>query len=244
MRARRVQLQSAYLLHQRPFRDTSRILELLTREFGRVTLFARGVQGPSRAGWRAALQPFNRVLVGWSGSGDGGSLTGAELDGPPLRLPPEHLLLGFYLNELLLKLLAREDPHAELFDAYGAALQALAGVAGSEAEAVLRRFERRLLEELGYGIDFEHDAVGARLDADAYYHFRSGIGFVAAAPGGAGAPVRGAELAGVAAEDYADPAVRVVARRVFREAIAACLDGRELGTRAVFAGMKDREQQQ
>jgi len=242
MRARRVQLQSAYLLHQRPFRDTSRILELLTREFGRVTLFARGVHGPSRAGWRAALQPFNRVLVGWSGSGDGGSLTGAELDGPPLRLPPGRLLLGFYLNELLLKLLAREDPHAELFDAYGAALQALAGAA--EPEAVLRRFERRLLEELGYGIDFEHDAAGARLDVDAYYHFRSGIGFVAAAPGGAGAPVRGAELAGVAAEDYADPAVRVVARRVFREAIAACLDGRELGTRAVLAGMKDREQQQ
>lgn len=242
MSARRVQLQSAYLLHQRPFRDTSRILELLTREFGRVTLFARGVQGASRAGWRAALQPFNRLLVGWSGSGDGGRLNGAELVGLPLRLPPERLLLGFYLNELLLKLLAREDPHAELFDAYGTALQAL--VDAVEAEAVLRRFERRLLEELGYGIDFEHDASGARLDPAAYYHFRTGIGFVAAPPEAAGAPVRGEELAGVAAEDYADPAVRGVARRVFREAIAVCLDGRELGTRAVFAGMKDREQQQ
>lgn len=82
MSARRVQLQSAYLLHQRPFRDTSRILELLTREFGRVTLFARGVQGASRAGWRAALQPFNRLLVGWSGSGDGGRLNEGGARGP------------------------------------------------------------------------------------------------------------------------------------------------------------------
>ena len=117
MCARRVQLQSAYLLHQRPYSDSSRIVELLTREHGRVTLFARGVRGGGdRSGWRAALQPFNRLLIGWSGSGDGGRLSGAELVGVPARLPPGRLLFGFYLDELLLKMLAREDPHPELFE--------------------------------------------------------------------------------------------------------------------------------
>lgn len=238
----------AYVLHQYDWSESSLVVELFTRAQGRVVVVAKGAKRPT-SNFRPVLLPFQPLLVslGKPPRDEAGEIVGlraAEWAGGAAPAAPGMLFAGFYLNELLLKLLAREDPHAELFDAYGAALQALAGVAGSEAEAVLRRFERRLLEELGYGIDFEHDAVGARLDADAYYHFRSGIGFVAAAPGGAGAPVRGAELAGVAAEDYADPAVRVVARRVFREAIAACLDGRELGTRAVFAGMKDREQQQ
>jgi len=243
---RKADLTCAYVLHHRPYRDTSRILEIFSREHGRLTLFARGARGPkSRSA--SLLQPFQRLLVSWRGHGDAATLTAVErgaareVAGSP-GLPAATVMSGFYLNELLLRLTTRDDPHPDLFDAYEATLGRLA--AGEAPDAALRTFERRLLEELGYGIDFEHDAVGARLDADAYYHFRSGIGFVAAAPGGAGAPVRGAELAGVAAEDYADPAVRVVARRVFREAIAACLDGRELGTRAVFAGMKDREQQQ
>jgi DNA repair protein RecO (recombination protein O) len=240
LRARRVQLQSAFLLHQRPYSDSSRILDLLTRDFGRVTLFARGVRGGSdRSGWRAALQPFNRLLIGWSGSGDGGRLSGAELVAAPARLPPERLLLGFDLNELLLKLLAREDPHAGLFDAYEGALHGLEH--DPEAEAVLRRFERRLLDELGYGIDFERAVDGEPLEPDAYYHFRAGVGFVAARADAAGGALPGAQLAAVAAERYEDAAVRNVARRVFREAIAVCLDGRELGSRAVLVDMKHRE---
>ncbi|MCC7198316.1 MAG: DNA repair protein RecO [Gammaproteobacteria bacterium] len=241
MRTRRVQLQSAWLLHQRPYSDSSRILELLTRDCGRVTLFARGVRGGGdRSGWRAALQPFNRLLVGWSGSGDGGRLTGVELAGAPARLAPQRLLMGFYLNELLLRLLAREDPHVVLFDCYGDALHGLELEA--EAEAVLRRFERRLLEELGYGIDFERDAGGAALDPAAYYRFRTGVGFVAARPGAVDGALPGAELLAVAAERYENAGVRSAARRVFRDALAVCLDGRELGSRAVFVDIRHREQ--
>lgn len=241
MRTRRVQLQSAWLLHQRPYSDSSRILELLTRDFGRVTLFARGVRGGGdRSGWRAALQPFNRLLVGWSGSGDGGRLTGAETAGPPACLPPERLLMGFYLNELLLRLLAREDPHVGLFDHYGEALRGLA--IDTEPEAALRRFERRLLEELGYGIDFEHDAGGIGLDPAARYRFQAGIGFVAVPSAAVDDGLAGSELLAVAAERYENVAVRNAARRVFRDAIAVCLDGRELGSRAVFVDIRQREQ--
>jgi len=241
MRTRRVQLQSAWLLHQRPYSDSSRILELLTRDCGRVTLFARGLRGGAdRSGWRAALQPFNRLLVGWSGSGDGGRLTGAELAGAPVRLPPERLLMGFYLNELLLRLLAREDPHVLLFDCYGEALHGLEFDA--EPDAALRRFERRLLDDLGYGIDFEQDAGGVALDPAASYRFRAGSGFVLARTDAADGALPGAELLAVAAEDYDNVAVRHVARRLFRDALAVCLDGRELGSRTVFVDMKNREQ--
>jgi DNA repair protein RecO (recombination protein O) len=239
MRHRRVDFASAFLLHQRPYSDSSRILELFTRDSGRVTLFARGVRGGGRSGWRAALQPFNALLVSWSGSGDGGRLTGAELALPPRTLPPERLLLGFYVNELLLKLLAREDAHPALYDGY---VDALAGlVAAPVAEAVLRRFERRLLDELGYGIDFGADVDGAPLAPGGYYRFRPGVGFSAAPPGASGAPFEGALLAAIDDERYEDAAVEAGARRLFRDAIAVMLDGRELASRAVYVEMKHRE---
>lgn len=239
MRHRRVELAHAFLLHQRPYSDSSRILELFTRDTGRVTLFARGVRGSGRSGWRAALQPFNALLVSWSGSGDGGRLTGAELARPPRALPPERLLLGFYLNELLLKLLAREDAHPALYDGY---VDALAGLTEAPApEAVLRRFERQLLDELGYGIDFGVDVDGAPLAPGGYYHFRAGLGFIAAPAGAAGTPFAGALLAAVDDERYDDAVVEAAARRLFRDAIAVMLDGRELASRAVYVEMKHRE---
>src|SRR5688572_2415148 len=96
---RRVQLTTAYILHHHPFRDTSRILEVLTRDYGRLSLFARGVRGP-KAKLAAVLQPFQLLLVSWSGRGESPQLTGAEAAGEMDVLPPARLMSGFYLNEL------------------------------------------------------------------------------------------------------------------------------------------------
>src|SRR5215831_1427468 len=101
----RVQLQPAYVLHHRSYRDTSRILELFTRDYGRITLFARGVRGAKRAAsaLTSILQPFHRVLISYSSRGEAGQMTHAEFDGVFRDLPPVRSLSGFYLNELLLR---------------------------------------------------------------------------------------------------------------------------------------------
>ena len=125
--ARRIQLQPAYVLHHRPYRDTSRILELFTRDHGRVSVFARGARGGVKSGASLLplLQPFNRLLVSWSGRGEAGQLTGAEFDGAMTPLPPDRLVHGFYLNELLLKLFARHDSHPDVFALYSQTMDRL-----------------------------------------------------------------------------------------------------------------------
>ena len=111
---RRTQLEPAWLLHHRPWSDTSRILDLLTRGHGRVTVFAHGARRP-KSPWRSVLMPFQPMLVSWSGRGDGGTLTGAEIGGAVTAMPPAQLLSAFYLNELLLRLLPKEDRHERFF---------------------------------------------------------------------------------------------------------------------------------
>src|SRR3984885_2783239 len=122
--SRRIALAPAYVLHHRPFRETGRIFEVLTREDGRLSLFARGVRGP-KARLAAVLQPFRLLLLSWGGRGDAASLHTAEVGGDRPAVPPASLLSGFYLNELVLQLTTRHDPQPALFDAYHAAIQKL-----------------------------------------------------------------------------------------------------------------------
>jgi DNA repair protein RecO (recombination protein O) len=219
---RRVELTAGYLLHHRPWRDTSRILEVLTREHGRLTLFARGVRGPA-AKLSSVLQPFQLLLLSWSGRSE--------------PLPANCLLAAFYLNELLLRLTTRHDPLPELFDHYHGALGALR--AGAALEPCLRIFEKRLLEGLGYGVDLTSEAHGgAALTADGYYDFRPGHGVVAARAG-SGA-LRGSSLLALAAEQLGDARSLVDARRLLQAALGECLEGRPLASRAVAKSVKRR----
>jgi DNA repair protein RecO (recombination protein O) len=238
--ARRTLLEAAYLLHHRPWSDSSRILELMTRGHGRVTLFAHGARRP-KSPLRAVLQPFTPLLISWSGRADGGTLTGAETDGVVTPLPRAQLLSGFYLNELLLRLLPKEDRHERLYDAYVEALAQLAGEAGNRA---LRMFERVLLDELGYGLDLSRDAAsGGTLEPERYYHFEPGRG-VLAVRDATGQPdaYRGAELLAIARGDFGQPQVQSAARRIFGAAIASCLEGRGLASREVMLALRRREQ--
>lgn len=236
--SRRVQLTAGYLLHHRPYRDTSRILEVFTRECGRLTLFARGVRGP-RAKLAPILQPFRALLLSWSGSGEAAQLTGAEAAGESQPLPSAALMSGFYLNELLLKLTTRHDPHPDLFDAYHWTLAALK--AGAGLERTLRLFEKRLLESLGYGLALGTEAASGRAVAAAtYYHFRPAAGLVptvAEAPGA----LRGRSLLSLEREELGTPEDLEDARRVLRAALEQCLEGRALATRTVARAIVRRE---
>ncbi|HVC01541.1 MAG TPA: DNA repair protein RecO [Steroidobacteraceae bacterium] len=229
--AQRVWLTPAYVLHHYAYRDTSRILEAFTAEHGRLSLFARGVAGPkSKLG--AVLRPFQRLLISWSGRSDACRLVGAEVDGPAASLPPSRLMSGFYLNELLLKLTERGDPNPRVFACYAEALQALA--AQPDQEACLRRFEKRLLDELGYGLQLTCTEEGRPIEPTMYYRIEPQGGpraCVAEAPGA----VYGRSLAELDAEAFSDARSLRDAKRVLRAAIDSCLDGRPLNSRQILA---------
>jgi DNA repair protein RecO (recombination protein O) len=190
---------------------------------------------------RGVLQPFVPLLVSWAGRADGGTLIGAEIGGSLRPLPPAQLMSGFYLNELLLKLLPREDRHERLFDAYAAALGQLAGATDHRP---LRVFELVLLEELGYGLELAHDAAsGEPLEPDRYYHFQPGRGVLAVrdAPGDADS-IQGRDMLAVSCGDFGQPAALAAAKRILRAAIGHCLEGRGLQSREVMLALRQREQ--
>ena len=237
---RRVELALGYLLHHRPWRDTSRILEVFTREHGRLTLFARAVRGPA-AKLAPVLQPFQPLLLSWSGRSEAPGLTGAERAQHVPGLPSACLLAGFYLNELVLRLTTQHDPQPELFDSYHGTLAGL--IAGEALEPCLRVFEKRLLEALGYGLDLAAEAhSGARIEPDRYYDFRPGQGLVPARAHG-GDALCGRSLLNLARENLSGARELADARRVLQAALAECLEGRPLATPAVARSMKRRAMQ-
>jgi len=235
--ARRVQLAPGYILHHHPYRDTSRILEVLTRDAGRMSIFARGVRGP-KAKLASELQPFRLLMLSWSGKGDAPMLTGAESAPDQGTMPPACLMSGFYLNELLLKLTHRHDPVSGVFDTYHATLEALKH--GATLEPTLRIFEKRLLDLLGYGVELDVDArTGAGIEPDAYYHFRPAYGVFPAADDAAGAML-GASLLRLAREEIETERELEDAKRLLQAALAQCLEGRELATREVARAVARR----
>ena len=229
----RVSLQPAYLLHQYPYRDTSRLLELLTPQFGRVGLVARGVRAPGSR-LRAVLQPFRPLLISWSARGDLGTMTGAEPASNPLAVPAARLNSGWYMNELLLRLTHRHDAHPALFDDYARALGELT-VAQRQAP-VLRIFEKRLLDTLGYGIDLALTARGQPVQASQHYAYRIEQGLTATEPGAARSYPGGSLLA-LDAERLDDDRVLADAQRLLHDVLGYYLGPRPLKVREVSRAM-------
>src|SRR5262245_61505129 len=153
---KRADHEPGYVLHTYPYKETSLIVELFTRRFGRIALLARGARRP-RSATRGVLLSFHPLSFSFSASAELGTLISAEWAGALQPLAGRGLMCGFYLNELLLRLLPRDDPHEVLFDVYGDALAGLSG--GAAQAAVLRSFEKRLLAELGYAPLLEREAA-------------------------------------------------------------------------------------
>jgi DNA repair protein RecO (recombination protein O) len=237
--ARQVWLAPAYILHHYAYRDTSRILEVFTSDYGRLTLFARGANGP-KSRLKGILRPFQRLLLSWSGKTEACALVSAEIDGPPTNLSKERLMSGFYLNELLLKLTHRWDAHPEIFYSYASCMEALC--AGAGEEPTLRLFEKRLLHDLGYGLELKLTNEGESVEPDRYYRFALEHGpqpCVADAPGA----VYGRSLRDLEAGAFQDERSLRDAKRVLRAAIDVCLDGRSLKSREVMLALRQRERE-
>jgi len=173
----RHQLEPGFVLHQRPYRDTSLIVDLFTASQGRISVVARGVR-KAKSRLAPLLQPFQPLLVSWVARGELGTLTAVESDGVPFILNRRVLISGFYVNELLVRLLHRDDPHPDLFKAYLDVLQHLSALQLSSAkvsideQVSLRWFEKQLLDELGYALVLDHEvSSGEGIRDDALYHY-------------------------------------------------------------------------
>lgn len=163
----RLAAEPAFVLHARPWRETSLLVEVLSEHHGRLGLVARGVQGPKRQALRAALQPLQWIRFDAVQVGELARLNSAEAQDVAPRLAGEAMLSGFYLNELTLRLAPRQDPAPELYDAYARARRRMGD--GEPLAWTLRRYERDLLDALGFGFDWHHDGDGAAIDPAARY---------------------------------------------------------------------------
>lgn len=233
MSVQRVALVPAFVLHRYPYRDSSLLVEAFTAEHGRVGLVARGVRRPgSRT--RGLLQPLRPLLISWSGRSELVTLTQVESAGGAVELSGERLMSAFYVNELVLRLLARRDSQAELFGVYANTLQGLYHAA--EPAAVLRVFEKRILEALGYGLDFAVEANGVTpVSESRRYRVDPQAGPVPDANG-----VAGYCLLQLAAERL-EPAALLGARRVLAAALAPHLGPRPLKTPALLRSLRGLE---
>lgn len=168
-------LQPAFVLHHRAYRETSLLLDVFTKEYGKISLVAKGVR-KKNSPLRAILQPFTPLLISYFGKGELRTLVTAEASRLPVLLRGDCLLSGFYLNELLNKVLQKEDPHEDLYTIYENTLLELQS--GILDQAILRLFEKKLLEELGYGLQLRTDFVnGNNISPDCFYQFYPGEGF-------------------------------------------------------------------
>src|SRR5512134_1804131 len=169
----RVDHQPGFVLHSYAWRETSLVVEAFTRDHGRVALVARGAKRPTSQ-FRGLLSPFNPVALSWSGRNEIKTLIRAEWLGGMQPLRGDALLAAFYANELLVRLLARLDPHERLFGSYVELLQALSHDA--RHASALRVFELDLLHDIGYAVPLDRCADGEPIDADAQYLFGVGQG--------------------------------------------------------------------
>lgn len=248
-----VEVSDAFVLHSYPYLETSLIIEAFTRQHGRMAFVAKGARRPKSA-MRGVLQAFQPLALSWFGKAELKTLKGAE----PARICPQlsgqPLLSGFYINELLLKLSHRDDAHEGLFEAYAEALSRLQGLSypgqaspdGSpgtpsiarQIAPVLRRFERHLLAELGYGLMLEEDSKRQPIQPSERYAYVLEHGPVQVRPSrhgqGAALELQGKSLLDIARDDYRDPVSAAEAKQLMRHVLNHHLNGVELHTRQLI----------
>jgi len=225
---------SAFILHSRPYRETSRLVDFFSLSHGRVRAVARGVRG-NKAKY-SHMQPFVRLQIGCRGKGDLKTLAHCESDGGAVQLPGERLFSALYINELLYRLLPELDPHPQLFTNYSRLLALLEQ--RQDIEPLLRQFELALLDELGYGLTLDIDAeTGNRVLENGLYQLIPDHGLIHC-PADRSAQkagiFKGSELLAISAGNYQSAEVSRSAKRLLRMVIHFHLGGRQLRSRELF----------
>ncbi|MCL4146302.1 UNVERIFIED_CONTAM: hypothetical protein GTU68_039701 [Idotea baltica] len=233
--------EPAFILHTRPYRETSALVDFFSRHYGRFRAVARGARGTKKNS--LVLTPYTPMLITWSGKSELKTVKTVEPSGPPILLQGDRLYCGFYLNELLLRLLAEHDAHAKLFDSY---LNTLTLLANTEApmESSLRTFELSLLEDIGYAIVLDTDAeTGDSVVPEGWYWFDPSMGFVlkqgvlkqrTKSQANAANWFQGAELLAIHAGQFHQKNIASTAKRLVRLALRPHIGDSPLRSRALF----------
>ena len=221
------------MLHARPWRETSLLVEAFSRGYGRLGLIARGARRPNSR-MRGLLQPFIPLLLSWRGRGELATVTGAEIEGGVLHLDGPTAIVGFYVNELLLRFLHRHDPEPILFDHYRLTLDGIAHAA--EPEPVLRIFEKRLLQVVGYALELEREThSGVPIEPGARYRYTTDSGPERCSNGPChGVCVDGSTLLALARERLTDRRVLREAKYLMRSIIDEHGGGRAFASRSLW----------
>ncbi|MFQ5642444.1 MAG: DNA repair protein RecO [Thiogranum sp.] len=229
----RIQLVPGFVLHQRPYRESSALLEVFTEAHGRVGLVARGVRSP-KSRQRGDLQPFRSLRLSWNARGELGTLTAVESDAPQGCLRGASLYSAFYLNELLVRLLVRNDPHPRLYAYYQASLAHL--MQGEDIEPLLRLFEKNLLQEIGYGLLLDSEIEsGEPVQPNSYYDYHLESGPVLLQEEDAQAFVfKGSSLLAMQRGQLTGREVLRDAKRLMRSALSLYLGNKPLKSRELF----------
>lgn len=238
-RQNRQQDELAFVLHTHPYRETSLLLDVYSRQHGRLAIVARGARRP-RSALRGVLMNFQPVSLSWFGKGEVRTLHSAEWQGGQPYLQGTALMCGFYLNELLVNLLARDDAHEQLFDYYRATLYRLANE--TDHAATLRCFEKHLLQELGYALQLEHEAgSGKPVQPEVSYRYVIEYGAVPDdkdANTQPGLSVLGKTLLAMAVDDYSDPFAAQQSKQLMRLLLNHQLGGKVLYTRELIKDLQ------
>lgn len=227
------ELSQAFVLHSRPFKESSLIVELFTLDNGRFNVLARGVRGSKKTNKRALLQPFQPLSISWLGRSELKTLKSVEAEGLPLSLSGIPSMSGLYMNELLLKLLIHWDPHPDVFSIYHSSLKRLHQK--EQPSVILREFELNLLEELGYGVDWTSDSHGGLIESDNDYGFIAEQGFIPLiqAPNNA-LKASGKHILAVAENDWSTAGSLALVRKVCRVIIDPLVGYKELNSRKLL----------
>lgn len=241
---KKILLQPAYILHTRPYQNTSLLIDAFTRSHGHISLVGKGVR-TARSKYAGLLQVFNPLLISWSGRGELYTLTDAELNTSFLPSPMKYsslkgktLLSAYYLNELLLRFFHKEDAHPALFDRYAMTIHALGEVVTSDVvniESILRAFEKFMLQEAGYGLVLDHDIeTGEVILADQNYTYIIDAGPTRQQDRHQGIQIKGRTLLDLAAENFDNAETLKQAKRLTRQSISIHLGDKPLKTRELF----------
>ncbi len=242
--------QRAYVLHTIAYRETSLIVELFGERSGRFAVVAKGAKRP-RSNLRAVVQLFQPLLVRATGQGELQTLSQADWQGGVLLPQGQALISAFYLNELLMRLLHRDDPQAVLFEAYHDTMRLLGESGDGEAiELGLRRFEWCLLRETGYAPDLSQDTMSRPIDAERMYRWESGQGFMAVLPEPARVAdpgnrpegnllLSGQTLLDLAQSQFGSERSRQEMKGLMRRLLSEQMGGRPLKTRQIFRHLQD-----
>ena len=231
--------QPAFVLHTYPYLETSLVIETFTQNFGRVPLVAKGARRP-RSALRGSLMAFQPLQISWAGKSELKTLHKVEWQGGQPFLQGMSLICGFYLNELLVRLLHRDDPHEQLFLYYQQTLAALS--IQKDYTPVLRHFEQRMLQELGYALTLSHDVESSKpIDSDQEYRYKIERGPVSLKEGshGSGLKISGKTLLDMDQDDYSDAVTRQQSKALMRYILNHYLGDQPLHTRQL---LKDLQQ--